>query len=82
MDGIGCNGSDGWRTGPWSPVTFEMPGMGIYREAAFARDGRVYVNERERAGQASFARTWSGNIREQGFVAAYRRRRAEATARE
>jgi hypothetical protein len=76
------DGPDGWRAGRWSPVTFEMPGIGVYREAVFARDGRVYVNERERADQASFARTWGRNVREQGFVEAYRRRRAEATARE
>jgi hypothetical protein len=76
------DGPDGWRAGRWSPVAFEMPGMGIYREATFARDGRVYVNERERADQESFARTWSRNVREQGYVEAYRRRRAEATAPE
>jgi hypothetical protein len=79
---IDDDGPDGWRAGRSSPVTFEMPGMGIYREATFARDGRVYVNERERADQAAFARTWSRNIREQGFVAAYRRQKVDAKNRD
>ena len=55
------------------PVTFEMPGMGVYRQSTWRDDaGKVWVNPRERRDQASFARTWDRNIRAQGFLAAFR----------
>jgi len=65
------------------PVTFEMPGMGVYRQATWADDaGKVWVNAREKAEQASFARLWDRNIRAQGFVAAFKAaRRAGRAAR-
>src|SRR5689334_23022982 len=34
------DGPAGWRSGAWYPVTFEMPALGVYRRAAFVRDGR------------------------------------------
>src|SRR5205809_5523562 len=49
------DGPAGWRSGAWSPVTFAMPGMGIYRPAVFVRDGRVFVDWPEQADQRSFA---------------------------
>lgn len=53
------------------PVSFAMPGMGIYRESQFrGEDGKVYVRPRELAEERSFARKWSGNLRHQGFLKA------------
>jgi hypothetical protein len=73
------DGPKGWRSGSWSPVTFEMPGMGVYRRAVWRDDaGRVWVDRRERADQAAFARMWGRNIGGQGFVEAFRKQRAEA----
>jgi hypothetical protein len=73
------DGPTGWRSGMWFPVTFEMPGVGVYRRATWRdEDGRVMVNPRERADQAEFARVWGRNIGAQGYVAAYRRQRAAA----
>jgi len=65
------------------PVTFEMPGMGVYRQATWAdAAGKVWVNTREKAEQASFARLWDRNIRAQGFVAAFKAaRKAGGAAR-
>jgi hypothetical protein len=73
------DGPTGWRSGSWSPVTFEMPGMGIYRRAVWRDEsGQVWVDRRERADQRSFSRTWGRNIGEQGFDEAFRRQRAAA----
>jgi hypothetical protein len=67
------DGPTGWRSGSWSPVTFEMPGTGIYRRATWrGEDGRVWVDRRERADEAAFARLWGRNIGAQGFVEAFR----------
>jgi hypothetical protein len=72
------DGPMGWRSGTWHPVTFDMPGLGVYRPAVFIRDDRVMVNPRELADQRSFARTWDRNLGTQGFVAAFRRRGTKA----
>jgi hypothetical protein len=72
------DGPTGWLSGTWHPITFEMPGMGVYRPAVFVRDGRVMVDQWELADQRSFARIWGRNIGAQGYVDAYRRTRAGA----
>jgi hypothetical protein len=73
---IADDGPMGWRSGTWFPVTFEMPGMGIYRRATWRDgEGRVLMDRREGADQAAFARTWGRNIGGQGFVEAFKRQR-------
>lgn len=52
---------------PVSFQTFPFP----ERVAAYrGDDGKSYVNGRERADQASFARIWDRNLKAQGFLAA------------
>ena len=47
--------------------------MGVYRQATWAdAAGKVWVNAREKAEQAAFARIWDRNIKVQGFVAAFK----------
>jgi hypothetical protein len=55
------------------PYSFRNDGVGVDREVYGLNDqGRaVTVNLREKKDEASFARLWNRNIKDQGFVKAY-----------
>ena len=57
----------------WSPRSFRQDGLGINQEVERTDEsGLVVRNERMARDLAAFARTWDRNLREQGFLDAYR----------
>ncbi len=61
----------------WQPLTFTNDYMGIYQVAAeYDNFGQLRVRDARLVQELSeFAVLWDGNIREQGFVEAFRRQR-------
>ena len=55
-------------TGRYFPLSFSMPGMGIYREGIIWEDGEPSkIDVREQRDEAIFAGTWMQNIKWQQF---------------
>lgn len=64
-----------WKTGVWGPVQFTQHATGTYQEAVFVRDGKVMMSARLVDSLKSFTRMWDRDIRSQGYVAAFDRKR-------
>ena len=63
---VATDGLQGWR---WLPVSFRNDYLGVDQEACFTDEqGRIMIRPALVRDLASFARTWDGNIREQGFA--------------
>jgi hypothetical protein len=54
------------------PYYFRNDYMGTEREVYSEIDGKKMVNVREKRDQAAFAKVWDRNIKDQGFVEAYK----------
>jgi len=50
-------------------LSFSMPGMGIYQEVYFERDGKKYMRPRLKQDQNAFLDKWLMNLKHQGFYA-------------
>jgi hypothetical protein len=68
------------RAWSWHPLTFQNDYAGVRREAAgYDADGIVETaSARQEREQATFARMWDANLREQGFLDAFRRAHQQA----
>jgi hypothetical protein len=52
----------------WGPVTFQMGGMGIYKQGVGLEGGKVRCDPHEVRDQMSFMKTWNKNLKAQGFI--------------
>lgn len=59
--------------GQWHPLSFRNDYMGLMQEVFFERDGKEFYRPRLKTDLNKFARQWSRNLAEQGFVDAYKR---------
>jgi hypothetical protein len=67
----------------WVPLSFTQDGLGLYQEAIWKDEesGSVLIRTRLFKQLQSFARTWSSNLRAQGFIkAAKAKAHSRATA--
>ena len=62
----------------WGPISFRQDYTGLYQEAVFTRDGKVYVHPGLVRELKAFARMWDRNILEQGFVEAYQKQKVQS----
>lgn len=63
----------------WGPTYFRNDYMGIEQEAVFTgEDGQTYLRPRLISDLKSFYRTWSKNLKEQGFIEAYQAQKVTA----
>jgi hypothetical protein len=69
------------QAGDWHPTYFRTDYMGIEQNAVYkGDDGRAYHYPRLVKQLKSFAKTWSKNLKEQGFIEAYSKQAAAAAA--
>ncbi len=57
----------------WWPVSYRQDSLGVYQVAAFLGDkGQLMTRPRLTAELDTFAQTWDRNIKQQGFLEAYK----------
>jgi hypothetical protein len=54
--------------GELHPITYKQDGVGLFQEAVWVQDGQTLVRPQLLRQLKAFARSWSKNLREQGFL--------------
>lgn len=57
------------------PITYQNNHVGVYPEAIWVNEGKLWVKPKLLRELATFARQWDRNIKEQGFLEAYQQQR-------